>query len=236
MGATGRTGTRVLNQLLERGVEVRVIVRSSQRLPTEVFGDTNLSILEADLLALSDKALQDQLQSCDAVISCLGHTITFRGIFGPPLDLVTRAIANVCRNIEVLSPEKPVKVILMGSVSVNDPAGRGTFRKGFEKAVLWLLRLLVPPAKDNQTAADYLYEKVGTDNPFIQWVVVRPDTLKQGDVSEYKLHEDHVATLAKPAATNMANIGHFMGELLTYEETWQDWMGKLPVIVNAGSD
>jgi len=33
VGGTGRTGRRVLEQLLSRGVSVRVVVRSSQKLP-----------------------------------------------------------------------------------------------------------------------------------------------------------------------------------------------------------
>jgi len=33
LGATGRTGGRVLTQLLERGIPVRAIVRSAERLP-----------------------------------------------------------------------------------------------------------------------------------------------------------------------------------------------------------
>ena len=33
VGGTGRTGRRVLEQLLSRGISVRVIVRSAQKLP-----------------------------------------------------------------------------------------------------------------------------------------------------------------------------------------------------------
>ena len=39
LGGTGRTGGRVLPQLLERGVEVRAIVRSAERLPAGVAGN-----------------------------------------------------------------------------------------------------------------------------------------------------------------------------------------------------
>ena len=75
--------------------------------------------------------------------------------------------------------------------------------------------------------------RIGTDNPFVQWVVVRPDTLLEGDVSEYVLHEGLVSSLAKPDATNMANVAHFMCELVTNPKTWDEWKGTLPVIVNA---
>jgi uncharacterized protein YbjT (DUF2867 family) len=50
LGATGRTGGRVLEQLLGRGVAVRAIVRSAQRLPPKVAGSPNLAVVEASLL------------------------------------------------------------------------------------------------------------------------------------------------------------------------------------------
>jgi ferritin-like protein len=34
----------------------------------------------------------------------------------------------------------------------------------------------------------------------------------------------------------MANVAHFMCELVTNPETWTDWKGKLPVVVNAEED
>ena len=96
-----------------------------------------------------------------------------------------------------------------------------------------ILRALVPPAKDNQEAADFLLEEVGTDSPFIRWVAVRPDTLVEGDVSEYVLHESLVASLAKPDESAMSNVAHFMCELVTDPKAWDAWQGKFPVIINA---
>ena len=86
LGGTGRTGRRVLDQLLERGVEVRAIVRSVQRLPEGMANHDRLTLVEADLLSLSQRDLLDQVRGCDAVVSCLGHTIDLKGIFGPPRD------------------------------------------------------------------------------------------------------------------------------------------------------
>ena len=74
LGGTGRTGGRVLQQLLGRGVRVRAVVRSAERLPAGVADDPRLTVVEADLLSLSDEELAEQVDGCDAVISCLGHT------------------------------------------------------------------------------------------------------------------------------------------------------------------
>jgi len=233
LGGTGRTGGRVLQQLLGRGVSVRAVVRSAERVPVGAAGDPNLTMVVADLLSLSDEDLMRQVEGCDAVISCLGHPASVGGILGPPRDLVTRVIQRVCRAIESARPARPVKLILMSSVSVHRPGGLDTRRGRFEQAVVWLLRGLVPPARDNQNAADFLGEVVGTTDPYVQWVAVRPDSLKDGDVSEYVLHENLVSSLIRPDQTAMANVAHFMCELATDPQAWATWRGKLPVIVNA---
>lgn len=232
LGGTGRTGGRVLGQLLSRGVKVRAIVRSAGRLPADAAGHPGLTVVEGDLLSLSDDELRRLVCGCDAVISCLGHVISLRGIFGPPRDLVTRAVSRVCGAIETLRPAVPVRFVLMSSVSVNRPAGLDKRRGKGERAVVWLLRGLVPPARDNQSAADLLCTSVGTADPFVQWVVVRPDSLLEGDVSEYALHEGLVSSLARPDSTSMANVAHFICELVVSPTAWDAWQGRLPVIVN----
>jgi len=235
VGGTGRTGGRVLKQLLDRGIAVRAIVRSSGKLPPDVAGNSNLTVIEASLLSLPDEELRQQLHGCDAVISCLGHVLSLKGIFGAPRDLVTKATMRLCHEVEALQPVEPVKFILMSSVSVNRPKGLDTRRGSLERAFLWALRGVLPPARDNQRAADFLVEKVGPNNAFAQWVVVRPDSLLEGEVSEYTLHEGLVDSLFKPGKTNMANVAHFMCELVTSPSAWADWKGKQPVVVNASS-
>jgi len=235
VGGTGRTGRLVLEQLLDRGLHVRAIVRSPNKLPPGVVQNPCLTVVEADLLSLSDEDLLRQVRGCQAVISCLGHVPNFKGVFGPPRDLVTRATMRLCRTIETLQPAEPVKFILMSSVSVNHLGGLDARRGKFEKAILWILRSLVPPSKDNQQAADFLFGTIGPASPFVHWVVVRPDTLKEGGVSEYTLHAALVSSLFAPDDSNMANVAHFIGELVANPQVWDAWSDKLPVIVNAAA-
>ena len=135
VGGTGRTGRRVLQQLLARGVNVRAIVRSARRLTEGVAQDPRLTVVEADLLSLDDEELLAHVRGCKAVISCLGHVISVRGVFGPPHDLVTRATQNLCRPIRAAQPDAPVQYILMSGVSVKHPGGPeaqpGTLGKAF---------------------------------------------------------------------------------------------------------
>jgi hypothetical protein len=137
---------------------VRVLVRARGRLPAAVAADPGLTVIEASPLAIDDAELGRVVDGCDAVGSCLGHPSALRGIFGPPRDLVTRAIARACRAIEAAAPAAPVKVVLMTSASVHRPLpldGR------LQRAFLWLLRALLPPARENQRAADLLRETIG---------------------------------------------------------------------------
>jgi NAD(P)-dependent dehydrogenase (short-subunit alcohol dehydrogenase family) len=232
LGGTGRTGGRVLQQLLDRGVRVRAIVRSASRLPEGVAGHPGLMVVEADPLSLSREAMLEQVRDCDAVISCLGHTNDIKGVFGAPHELVAPMVERACAAAVALQPAAPIKIVLMSSVSVHRSGGLDARRGGAERAMVGLMRALVPPAKDNQDAADFLLEYVGTGSPFVQWVVVRPDTLLEGDVSEYALHESLVSSLAKPNDTTRANVAHFMCELVTDPKAWDVWQGRLPVIVN----
>ena len=233
VGSTGRTGGRVLAQLLDRGLQVRTLVRSAHRLPAGVSGRAGLEVIEADPLSIRDEELLHHLSGCDVVISCLGHTVSLRGIFGPPYDLVARFTARLYRVLEDFGGEAPVRFILMSSVSVNHPAGREIRPGRFDRAVLWVARALLPPARDNQVAADFLHHRVDADSPFLRWVMVRPDTLLEGEITKYIVQDTFVNTFLKPGSTNMANVAHFMCELATDADTWQAWTGKLPVIVNA---
>jgi uncharacterized protein YbjT (DUF2867 family) len=235
LGATGRTGGRVVTQLLDRGVGVRAIVRSADRLPVETRGHPLLEVVETELMSMPTVDMVDQLKGCDAVISCLGHPISVRGVLGPPHDLVGHAVREVRAALEASPPPTPVRLVLMGSVSVNQPRHADAHRGGGQRAFLWGLRLVLPPARDNQRAADFLAREVGPDDPHLQWVVVRPDTLEEGDVGEYVVHDAIVSSLFRPDHTRMAHVAHFMCELVTDDATWQRWCSRMPVVVDAGA-
>ncbi len=235
LGATGRTGGRVLTHLLERGVPVRAIVRSADRLPAGLADDPRLTVVEADLASMPVSAYARQLIGMHAAISCLGHSVSLRGVFGPPRDLVERAVRALADAAASRGTGVPLRLILMSSVSVNRPGRADAQRGAGERAFLALLRGVVPPARDNQRAADVLAQERGEGDPAIEWVVVRPDSLIDGDVSEYRLSEELTASLFRPDTTRMANVAHFMADLATDEAVWQRWRGQMPVIADRGA-
>ncbi len=144
VGATGATGRWLVKELLDRGEMVRVIVRSPERLPTAVRGHENLTVIQASLLELSDAELAQYVQDCDAVASCLGHNLTFQGMFGSPRRLVTDAARRLCEAVRANAPDKPVKYVLMNTVGNRNRDLDERMSLG-ERIVTGLLRLALPP-------------------------------------------------------------------------------------------
>ena len=235
VGATGATGRLLVQQLLDRGETVKAIVRSPEKL-IELQGNKNLSLIQASLLDLSDQELAQHVQGCEAVASCLGHNLTMRGIYGQPRKLVTEAARRLCQAVKANNPSHSVKYVLMNTTgnSNRDIPERISFA---ETAVLSILRLLLPPQVDNEQAADYLRVKIGQNDPVIEWVAVRPDSLINQDVvTEYDIYPSPIrSALFNAGKTSRINVGHFMAELITNADTWATWKGKMPVIYNKDS-
>lgn len=233
LGATGATGRLLTEQLLARGQNVRVIVRSPDKLPDAVKNHKNLSVIQASLLELSDGEMAQHVAGCDAVASCLGHNLNLKGIFGPPRRLVTDATRRLCSAIQTNRPETPTKFVLMNTAGNSNRELHEPIAP-VQQLVIGLLRLLLPPHVDNEQAADYLRSKIGQNNRVIEWVVVRPDTLiDAAQVSEYSLHPSPTrSAIFNPGKTSRINVAHFMAELITDQQTWQAWKGQMPVIYN----
>ena len=99
VGASGATGRRLVQQLLNRGQNVKVIVRSPDKLPEVLENHDSLSMIRASVLGLSDAEMAQHVNGCDAVASCLGHNMSLKGIYGHPRRLVTDATRRLCKAI-----------------------------------------------------------------------------------------------------------------------------------------
>jgi uncharacterized protein YbjT (DUF2867 family) len=231
VGASGATGRLVVSELLERGHHVSVVVRSIDRLPENMRNDPRLSVTEASLLNLSDAELRRLVDGGDAVVSCLGHVVSFKGMYGAPRDLCTQATRRLCKALEDTKPPDKAKFILMSSVGVRNPS-MDPPRTAFDRALLFVLRHLVPPHRDNETAAEHLLQVVGTGTPGVEWCAVRPDTLENAAVSDYMLEQAPVTTIFKGRPTARANVAQFMVALIEDDALWHTWKFRTPVIMN----
>jgi nucleoside-diphosphate-sugar epimerase len=244
VGANGATGRLLVQHLLNRGLNVKVIVRSPDRLPEEIRNHSNLAVIQASVLDLSDAEIVQHVNGCDAVASCLGHNISLKGIFGHPRRLVTDATRRLCQAIEANKPEKPTKFVLMNTAGnsnrdLHEPISFS------QQCVMGLMRLLLPPHVDNEQAADYLRTKIGQNNESIpqrgrcaiEWAAVRPDNLIDEDrVTEYEVYASPIrSAIFDAGVTSRINVAHFMADLITNDDTWNKWKGQMPVIYNQAS-
>ncbi len=233
VGASGATGRLLVEQLLNRGQSVKVIVREVSSLPESIKNHDKVSITQASILELSDAEMIQHVKGCDAVASCLGHNLNFKGIYGHPHRLVTEATRRLCNAIKANMLDKPVKFVLMNTAGNSNLDLKEQISFG-QKCVIWLLRLLLPPHVDNEKAADFLRTKIGQDNRVIEWAAVRPDNLtNESQVTEYEVHASPIrSAIFNAGTTSRINVGHFMADLITKHDIWNTWKGQMPVIYN----
>ena len=236
VGASGATGRLLVEQLLERGLNVRIIVRSIDKLDDLIKDFERLSVIQASVLELSDVEMARHVDGCSAVASCLGHTLSWKGIYGPPRRLVTDATRRLCDAIKANETEMPVKFVLMNTTG-NRNRDLDERISWAERCVIGLLRLLLPPHVDNELAADYLRTEIGPSDGVIEWAAVRPDGLTdEAEVTEYEVHPSPIRSAIFDAGkTSRINVGHFMADLITDDKTWNRWKGQMPVIYNKSS-
>jgi len=233
VGATGATGKQLVEQLLSMGQSVKVIVRPSGKISKKWNSSDKVSIIKASITDISEDEMINYLKDCQSVVSCLGHNLTLKGVFGKPRYLVTDSIRLLSNVIQKKSPEQPIKLVLMNTTAnrnknLNEPVSIA------EKLVMVLIRLLVPPQSDNEKAADILRMDVGQNNKLIEWVVVRPDSLiNEAKVTEYELYASPIrSALFNPGKVSRINVGNFLSRLILEIDLWNKWKGQMPVIYN----
>lgn len=232
-GASGATGKLLVEQLLRSGQRVRIIVRSSGNIPGTWSNHEGVEIIKGNVTEISVDDMVNHLSGCQAVACCLGHNMTWKGIYGKPGKLVAGTVRLICEAIAKTTSEKPIKFVLMNTAGnsnrdLDEPVSFG------QRIIIGVLRVLLPPHPDNEAAADHLRVNIGPGNPSAEWVVVRPDTLIDlENVTGYSLYQSPTrSAIFNPGKTSRINVAHFMARLITDEALWNQWKGQMPVIYN----
>ena len=212
------------------------IVRTAEKLPQNIRNHENLSITTSTILDMNYEDVIQHVENRDAIVSCLGHTVDFRGLFGHPRRLVSDSVQRLCQAVQVNSPSNPVKLLLMSSVGCRNSDAEEKISYA-QLCVIGLLRLLVPPHSDNEKAANYLRTMIGQNNSHIEWTAIRPDDLIENDeVSSYSILVSPTRSIFNAGKTSRINVAHFMVQLITDTGTWSKWKGHMPVIYNDVTD
>jgi nucleoside-diphosphate-sugar epimerase len=205
-------------------------VRASAAIPENFTNDRRIEITQGNVNDFDIAKIKELVKDCDFVICCLGHKISLKGIFGPPHKLVSNTVKKIIEAIHSLKLNQ--KFILMSTTAYTNKK-LGEKNNFGETIVFSLLKVLLPPHRDNMLAADYLVYKSGADSG-IDWVTVRPDSLIDEDKeSKYEIQNLKIRSpLFNPGKTSRINVSHFMAELITNDKLWQEWKHKTPVIYN----
>ena len=233
VGATGATGKLLTEQLLKQGHNVTAVVRSPQKLDHLTKYKDQLTIVQAAILDLSDEEMQKELKGIDAIASCLGHNLTFNGIYGKPRKLVRDAARILTAVVIAGNPQNPIKYILMNTTGNRnkDLNEKVSFA---HRLVVGLIRFLLPPHSDNEQAGEVFRKEIGQQHPFVSWAIVRPDGLiDEAAVSPYDIHPSPTRDpIFNAGKTSRINVAHFMASLITDPALFDKWEGQMPVIYN----
>lgn len=231
LGGTGATGRFAIKQLLEKGHEVLAITRSREKMKSIISENDRLEIVEGDFLSMGQGTLKEMLSGCSGAISCLGHNLTLKGIYGQPRKLVRDSIKRVWEIFNELPDTSPRKIVLMNTSGNRNKVNREKYNFG-EWLVTGIIRGLLPPHSDNEQAARFLQSQGLSEK--VQWVAVRPDSLVDSEeITDYEAFISPVrSAIFNPGKTSRINVADFIVQLITNNELWSQWKGELPVIYN----
>ncbi|HKK61434.1 MAG TPA: NAD(P)H-binding protein [Bacteroidales bacterium] len=230
LGASGATGKLVVSKLLEKNISVRIVIRESATISDNITEDKNIEIVKGNIDSFSTGQIREIILDCDSVVCCLGHNISFKGLFGHPQKLVANAVKKI--TAAIASCDSAKKLILMSTTAYTNK-NQGEKNPFGEELILSVLKIVLPPHKDNILAGDHLVYDVG-ESEKIEWIAVRPDSLcDEESKSEYEIHENKIRSpIFNAGRTSRINVGHFMVNLLVNESLWEEWKYKTPVIYN----
>ena len=207
LGATGRTGVLVLEGALQRGHQVRVLVRDrakAQRLlPVD---DEHLAVHQGD--ATDAGAIDELLAEVEGVVDVTGP------VKGGPKDLrrqVTRAL------LPSMQRQGVRRLLLLTGAGVRVEGDRP---KAADRAIRGVMRLAQPAILDDGQAA--VAAVTGSE---LAWTVVRVPRLTDGEL------RGQVRTAAHIGGDTGTTLGrHDLATFLLDELQQRTWLRQAPVV------
>lgn len=229
LGGTGQVGSLVLEGLLDRDATVRAIVRSPGKIDPALRESPDLEIVEGSYLEIAVEDLEPHFRDIDAVVSCLGKGGR-KALSGEP-NLLLRSLQQTCEVVHRLEPAVPVRLTFLASAGIDDPSGADAGRGLLPRLSNRFSRLALSHIRDYHRALGFLRESVGTEDPFVEWSVVRPTFFQEGPRSQYVVRESGVGFLSEKSTVR--NIAHFTCELVQDDGLWEQWAFSMPAIFDA---
>lgn len=187
IGGTGGTGHQLVKLALERGYVVTVLVRDPSRLDIQ---HPRLTVIQGDVL--DEEAVEAAIRGQDAVLSALGHKRYFY-----PTRILSEGTRNIVRAMETHGVRQLVCETALG---IGDSAGRlGLYY------TLFVIPVVLP---------FYFWDKTRQERLIaasrLEWVIVRPGVLTDGDARGRIRHGRHVGSLILTVRISRGDVAGFM--------------------------
>lgn len=165
LGGTGRTGQLVIDEALQRGLQVVALVRRPEALtPT----NPHLTVVAGNPSSASDVA--NAMKGCDAVISALNNNRVSDAPWAKPVS-PPGFMAGVMRNVLTAAHAQGVRrVVLMSAAGAGDSLGD----------MPWIMRWLVRKTNLSHTYRDHDEQEALLMASGLEWTILRPVGLHDG--------------------------------------------------------
>lgn len=201
-GASGRTGSLLVERALRAGHQVKAFVRDPDKV---TLADTRLELIQGD--AKNEADVARAVEGADAVLSALGHTKT------SAKDIQTVATAHIIHAMKTFGVRRLVSLTGAGVKAPEDQP------KVIDRVFGLLLATFARNVIKDAEAHAELIRKSG-----VEYVIVRGPRLTDGAYTgSYK-----VGFIGKGSGTqaSRADVADFMLKQLTSEA----WLGRAPLV------
>lgn len=176
-GATGKAGSRILTELLDRGHEVVAVVRN----PDKLAPNDGLTVQQGDLSSV--EAIAEAIGGAEAVVSA----------YGPPADKTEQILGVTKREIAAVqqvsqqasSPEHAPRLIVVGGAGSLEVAPGVTLESAKDFPAAWK-----PIAQAHENALELLRESS------IDWTYLSPSAFFEPGqrTGKFRLGQDQLLT------------------------------------------
>jgi len=187
VGATGGTGRQLVMQALERGYEVTALVRDPSRL--EVV-HPRLTAMQGDVL--DEGSVETAMRGQEAVLSALGHKRYFY-----PTRILSEGTRNILRS---MGTHGVPRLVCETSLGLGDSAGRMGLYYTF-----FVIPVILPFYFWDKTRRERMIARSN-----VEWVIVRPGVLTNGDKRSRFRHGSHVGRFLLTVRISRADVADFM--------------------------
>lgn len=183
-GATGKTGSAVVQRALECGYAVTAFVRNPDKITTS---HPNLTVFKGDVL--DPASVKQAVQGHDAVLSSLGA-----GLKGTVRSEGTKNIVQAMKNAGIR------RFISQSSLGVGDSRGNLNF---YWKYLMFGLLL-------RKAYADHGLQEQHIKSSELDWTIVRPGALEEGKRTDRYQHGFSPTTRNLKLTISVADAANFM--------------------------